>query len=89
MEKWGWSENEVKNFLDLLKNDNMIIKTSNKKKIIITIVNYGIYQNLKATKKSCKYTSNNDNKYINNKEEVNTIEVYQNNKYPMLGVVQI
>ncbi len=31
MEKWGWSENEVKNFLDLLKNDNMIIKTSNKK----------------------------------------------------------
>ncbi len=52
MEKWGWSENEVKNFLDLLKNDNMIIKTSNKKKITITIVNYEIYQNLKATKKT-------------------------------------
>ncbi|CBZ04455.1 hypothetical protein H04402_02648 [Clostridium botulinum H04402 065] len=26
MGKWGWSENEVKNFLDLLKSDNMIIK---------------------------------------------------------------
>ncbi|EKN42279.1 phage protein [Clostridium botulinum CFSAN001627] len=34
MEKWGWSENEVKNFLDLLKNDNMIIKTSNKKRLL-------------------------------------------------------
>lgn len=66
----------------------MIIKTSNKK-IIITIVNYEIYQNLKATKKPCKNTSNNDNKYINNKEEVNPIEVYQNNIYSMPAVMEI
>lgn len=46
---------------------NMIIKTSNKKKTTITIVNYEISQNLKATKKPCKDTNNNDNKYINNK----------------------
>ncbi|HGG0416556.1 TPA: DnaD domain-containing protein [Clostridium sporogenes] len=32
---------------------------------------------------------NNDNKYINNKEEVNPIEVYQNNIYPMPGVIEI
>lgn len=32
---------------------------------------------------------NNDNKYINNKEEVSPIEVYQNNIYPMPGVIEI
>ncbi|MDU7250874.1 MAG: DnaD domain protein [Clostridium sp.] len=32
---------------------------------------------------------NNDNKYINNKEEVNPMEVYQNNIYPMPGVIEI
>ena len=32
---------------------------------------------------------NNDNKYINNKEEVNPIAVYQNNIYPMPGVIEI
>lgn len=41
------------------------------------------------------YTNNNEKndknekKYINNKEEVNPIEVYQNNIYPMPGVIEI
>ncbi|HDK7158452.1 TPA: DnaD domain protein [Clostridium botulinum] len=47
------------------------------------------------TETSQKHTNNNDNnvnndnKYINNKEEVNPIEVYQNNIYPMPGVIEI
>ncbi|MBY6877946.1 DnaD domain-containing protein [Clostridium botulinum] len=32
---------------------------------------------------------NNVNKYINNKEEINPMEVYQNNIYPMPGVIEI
>ncbi|EHN17110.1 DnaD domain protein [Clostridium sporogenes] len=41
------------------------------------------------------YTNNNEKndknekKYINNKEEVNPMEVYQNNIYPMPGVIEI
>ncbi|APF28655.1 DnaD domain protein [Clostridium sporogenes] len=106
MEKWGWSKSKVRNFLDLLKDDNMIIKVSDKKKTTITIVNYELYQELRTTeelqkdharttKEPCKDTNNNDNnvnndnKYINNKEEVNPMEVYQNNIYPMPGVIEI
>ncbi|MBA4509161.1 DnaD domain protein [Clostridium sporogenes] len=48
-----------------------------------------------TTETSQKHTNNNDNnvnndnKYINNKEEVNPMEVYQNNIYPMPGVIEI
>ncbi|MBY6800147.1 DnaD domain protein [Clostridium botulinum] len=48
-----------------------------------------------ATETPQKHTNNNDNnvnndnKYINNKEEVNPIKVYQNNIYPMPGVIEI
>ncbi|EPS52473.1 hypothetical protein C1147_06070 [Clostridium botulinum] len=66
MEKWGWSENEVKNFLDLLKNDNMIIKTSNKKDYYNNS-KLRDFPKFKSHKKPCKDTNNNDNKYINNK----------------------
>lgn len=47
------------------------------------------------TETSQKHTNNNDNnvnndnKYINNKEEINPMEVYQNNIYPMPGVIEI
>ncbi|MBE1304529.1 DnaD domain protein [Clostridium botulinum] len=48
-----------------------------------------------TTEEQQKNTNNNDNndnnvnKYINNKEEVNPMEVYQNNIYPMPGVIEI
>ncbi|WP_291568606.1 DnaD domain-containing protein [Clostridium sp. UBA2485] len=32
---------------------------------------------------------NNDNNYINNKEEINPLKVYQNNIFPMPGVIEI
>ncbi|MCS4475561.1 hypothetical protein JQ032_07415 [Clostridium botulinum] len=66
----------------------MIIKTSNKK----DYYNNSKLRDLskfKSHKKPCKDTSNNDNKYINNKEEVNPIEVYQNNIYSMPGIMGV
>lgn len=104
MEKWGWSKSKVRSFLDLLQQDHMIVKISDKKKTTINIVNYEDYQELRTTKEPqkdharttkepCRDTNNNDNndnKYINNnKEEINPIKVYQNNIFPMPGVIEI
>ena len=43
-DKWGWSFNTVKRFLNLLESDNMLTRKSDNSKTLITIVNYGIYQ---------------------------------------------
>ena len=43
-DKWGWSFNTVKKFLNLLESDNMLTRKSDNSKTLITIVNYGIYQ---------------------------------------------
>lgn len=80
MERWGWSNTKVRSFLKLLENDNMIIKKTDSKKSTITIVNYGVYQDLKSaekveekckesTKKVREHTNNNDNNdnNVNNK----------------------
>lgn len=84
MEKWGWSKSKVRSFLNLLKNDNMITKTSDKKKTTITIVNYELYQDsettkepqkdhARTTKEPCKDTNNNDNN-VNNENNDNKRE---------------
>ena len=42
--KWGWSNTKVYSFLDLLKQDGMIDYESDTKKTVVTIANYGTYQ---------------------------------------------
>lgn len=42
--RWNWSTNKVTRFLDLLASDQMIIRESDTKKTLITIVNYDVYQ---------------------------------------------
>ena len=72
MKRWGWSKAKIRAFLDLLQNDAMIIKKTDRKKTTITIVNYSDYAVLKTTKKPQKNheetanrpradTNNNDN----------------------------
>lgn len=43
-DRWKWSYNTTKAFLNLLENDNMLIRKSDNSKTLITIVNYGVYQ---------------------------------------------
>lgn len=43
-DKWGWSFNTVKKFLNLLENDNMLTRKSDNSKTLITIINYEVYQ---------------------------------------------
>ena len=49
---WGWSRKRVYNFLKLLETDGMIQKNSDTKKTAVTIVNYGIYQDRRDSKKT-------------------------------------
>ena len=51
---WGWSNTKVTKFLKILKTDSMIEYLSDKKKTVITIVNYGVYQGKDVTETSQK-----------------------------------
>lgn len=43
-ERWRWSTKKTLNFLRLLESEQMIVKESDNKKTLLTIVNYGVYQ---------------------------------------------
>jgi hypothetical protein len=82
MDRWGWGKTKLRNFLELLQKDGMILKKSDRKKTTITIVNYSEYQptqttskpranHEQTTSKPRAYTNNNDNNVNNvNKEDV-------------------
>lgn len=42
--RWGWSDNKVRRFLDLLESENMISQERNTYGTVITIENYNKYQ---------------------------------------------
>ncbi len=52
--RWGWSRCKVRAFLDLLKQDEMIVKKSDSKKTYLKIVNYSVWQNSETGKKQRK-----------------------------------
>src|SRR5690606_28945882 len=53
--KWGWSRKKVRNFLELIEQDQMIIKTIVPNKCtIIEICNYDIYQKKDTTEDTSK-----------------------------------
>ena len=83
-DRWHWSRTKVTSFLNMLEMENMIVRKSDSKKTLLTIVNYGIYQDVesekkpqkshrKATEKPQKSTNNNDNNDNNDNNENNII----------------
>lgn len=77
-DRWGWSRTKVTNFLNTLEEEQMIKRSSDTKKTLLTIVNYEKYQDVseneshrKATEKPQKSTNNNDNNE-NNENKYNT-----------------
>lgn len=50
-ERWKWSRDKTKRFLDVLQADGMIKYKTDRKKTIISIVNYGVYQDKPTTEK--------------------------------------
>ena len=47
--RWGWSKNKTLKYLRLLENASMIERDSNARRTLLTIVNYGIYQDGRDT----------------------------------------
>lgn len=45
-EKWKWSRHKVSDFLDRLEQDTMIVQVRDTRKTLISIVNYGKYQDV-------------------------------------------
>jgi hypothetical protein len=43
MDRWDWGKGKLRTFLEMLENDGMIVKKSDRKKTTITICNYCIY----------------------------------------------
>lgn len=51
MDRWGWSKSKVRNFLNLLQSEGMIIKESDQKKTTIFVEKYNNYQKAETTKR--------------------------------------
>ena len=55
--KWKWSSTKVTAFLDTLEKDQMIKRESDTKKTLISVINYGLYQDNISEKKTPKKQS--------------------------------
>ncbi len=51
-ERWGWSRDKTRSFLNLLESDGMVIVKATTNQTTITLVNYGKFQDLPATDSS-------------------------------------
>lgn len=77
-EKWGWSKDKVSRFLHTLETTETVIRESDRHRTLITIVNYGLYQDWCDTDKdSDKDTDKDTNKDINKKEKKDN-NIYNN-----------
>lgn len=89
-EAWGWSTKKTKKFLELLEKDNMITVRSDNKKTLVTIENYGVYQEVGNTEETQeKHQGNSEetqrknkrnSKEIQKKTNKNDKERYKNDK---------
>ena len=93
MERWGWSNTKLRNFLSLLQKDGMIIKISDNKKSTITIANYNDYQiseSVKEVQEKCKESAEevqeNTNKNEKNDKNKDYVSIF--NFYLTLNLVK-
>lgn len=53
-DRWGWSRNKTREFLNLLESEKMILKESTSKGTTITVENYRVYQDEGTTESTSK-----------------------------------
>lgn len=86
MDRWGWGKTKTRAFLDLLQNDGMITKISDRKKTTIIVENYSTYalyettarpraDHKQTTARPQADTNNNDNNDNNENNENNNIYI--------------
>lgn len=71
-ERWGWSKDKVAAFLDALESDGMIKQVRDSRKTVLTVENYGFYQDTPDSKKTPKRRSSDAHRTLigtNKKEE--------------------
>lgn len=56
--RWGWGKDKTLKYLRLLESASMIRKSSNARRTLLTIENYGLYQDSQDTDKDTKQTLN-------------------------------
>jgi len=78
MERWGWGKSKTRAFLQLLQDDEMIVKKSDRKKTTITIVKYSAYQDFQTTEIPEVDRKQTDNRLITdtNNNENNEKKIY-------------
>ena len=99
-DRWGWGRKKVRLFLELLQDEQMIVKKGDNKKTAITIVNYSVYadyelakeqqKNIKGTSKEHqRNTINNDNNDNNENKYKHIKDMYNEIcvSYPRLTVL--
>jgi hypothetical protein len=79
-DRWGWGRKKVRLFLELLQNEQMIVKKGDNRRPTISIVNYGVYADYETAKEQQK-----NNKGTSEEHQRNTINNDNNdnneNKY--------
>ena len=83
-ERWGWSKDKVSHFLNTLESDGMIQRNQDKYRTLLTIVNYGVYQDLQdniRTKNGRK--SDNGRTAIGQQSDNGRTAIGQNNNVTM------
>jgi hypothetical protein len=79
-ERWGWSRNKVRSFLDELEKERQIEQQKNSVTTIISITNYNFYQKTEQQEDS-KKTSVGQQADTNNKENKNKTENNGNERF--------
>lgn len=91
--RWGWGKDKTLRFLRLLENEKMIVKESDSRRTLLTIVNYGIYQDcesenetvIRTLTRQSQATNKNDkndknNNICSNSDDLNETDKPKKNK---------
>ena len=82
-DRWKWSTNKVKKYLEQLQKDGMINYKSDNKKTLLTIENYGVYQgqgNTEETQKEHRSDTEENQKKFKSDAEENQKKTNKNDK---------
>ena len=83
-ERWGWSKDKVSRFLNTLESDGMIQRNQDKFRTLLTIVNYGFYQDLQDKNRTqIGQQSDNGRTPIGQQSDSNRTPIGQNNNVTM------
>ena len=86
--RWGWGKDKTLRFLRLLESEKMIVKESDSRRTLLTIVNYGIYQDcenenetvIRTLTGQSQATNKNDNNDKNNNIRSNSDDLNETEK---------